>query len=77
MHKILFFQENLKKVLGSTSKFRWGELALNAGIFFLFGLSAHALLNLLNKLTKRDKIVRLVKHFISFAAFNKFNNTRA
>ena len=37
MHKIIFFPENLKKILGFTSKFRLGPVNLNTGIF-LFGL---------------------------------------
>ena len=39
MHKIIFFPENLKKILGFTSKFfRYGRVNLNTGIF-LFGLN--------------------------------------
>ena len=34
MHKIMFFPENLKKILGFTSKFRQGWVTLNAGIFY-------------------------------------------
>ena len=33
MHKIIFFPENLKKILGFTSKFRYGRVTLNTGIF--------------------------------------------
>ena len=39
MHKIIFFPENLKKILCLTSKFRYGWVTLNTGIFFLFGLN--------------------------------------
>ena len=35
MHKIIFFPENLKKILGVTSKFRYGWVTLNTGIFYL------------------------------------------
>ena len=35
MHKIIFFPENLKKILGFTSKFRQGRVTLNAGVFYL------------------------------------------
>ena len=39
MHKIiLFFSENLKKILCFYSKFRYGRVTLNTGIF-LSGLS--------------------------------------
>ena len=38
MHKILFFQEYLKKILGFTSKSRLGRVTLNTAIF-LFGLN--------------------------------------
>ena len=38
MHKKIFFSENLKKILGFTSKFRWGWVTLNTGIFFFFFL---------------------------------------
>ena len=34
MHKIIFFPENLKKILGFTSKFRKGWVTLNTGVFF-------------------------------------------
>ena len=37
MHKIIFFPENLKKILGFTSKFRLDRVTLNTGIY-LFGL---------------------------------------
>ena len=36
MHKIIFFPENLKKILGFTSKFRKGPFSLNTGIFFIW-----------------------------------------
>ena len=40
MHKIIFFSENLKKILGFTSKFRQGRVTLHSKHrFFLFGLS--------------------------------------
>ena len=39
MHKILFFPEKLKKILGFTSKFRLGRVTLNTDIF-LFGLNS-------------------------------------
>ena len=35
MHKIIFFRENLKKIPGFTSKFRYGWVTLNADIFYL------------------------------------------
>ena len=35
MHKILFFPENLIKILGFTSKCRWGRVTLNTGVFYL------------------------------------------
>ena len=38
MHKIIFFQENLKKNQGFTSKFSQGRVTLNTGIV-LFGLN--------------------------------------
>ena len=41
MHKIIFFPENLKKILGFTCKFRKSWVTLNAGIF-LFGLYYHS-----------------------------------
>ena len=34
MHKIVFIQENLKKILGFTSKFRQDWVTLNTGIFY-------------------------------------------
>ena len=36
MHKIIFFPENLKKILGFTSKFMKGQVTLNTGIFFIW-----------------------------------------
>ena len=36
MHRIIFFTENLKKVLGFTSKFRYGRVTLNTGIFSIW-----------------------------------------
>ena len=36
--KLYFFPENLKKILGFTSKFRYGLVTLNTGVF-LFGLN--------------------------------------
>ena len=36
MHKIIFFPENLKQILGFTSKFRYGQVTLNTGIFFIW-----------------------------------------
>ena len=36
MHKIIFFPENLNKILGFTSKFRYGGDTLNTGIL-IFG----------------------------------------
>ena len=35
MHKIIFFAENLKQILGFTSNFRYGQVTLNKGIFYL------------------------------------------
>ena len=35
MHKIIFFAENLKQILGFTSNFRYGQATLNKGIFYL------------------------------------------
>ena len=38
MQKLIFFPENLKKILGFTSKFRLGPVTLNTGIFFYLAL---------------------------------------
>ena len=36
MNKIMFFfPESLKKILGLASKFRYGQVTLNTGIFYL------------------------------------------
>ena len=35
MHEIIFVPENLIKILGFTSKFRYGRVTLNTGIFLL------------------------------------------
>ena len=37
MHEIIFFPENLKKILGFTSKFRYGWVTINT-VIFVFGL---------------------------------------
>ena len=39
MHKIILFPENLKKNLGFTSKFRYGQVTLNTGVFFYLALA--------------------------------------
>ena len=28
MHKIIFFPDNLKRILGFTNKFKWGQITL-------------------------------------------------
>ena len=38
MLKIIYFPENLKKILSFTSKFRQGGVTLNTGFFLHFGL---------------------------------------
>ena len=35
IHKIIFLPEILKRILGCTSKFRYGRVTLNTGIFYL------------------------------------------
>ena len=35
MHKIIFFPENLKKILGFNSKLMYGQVTLNLSIFLL------------------------------------------
>ena len=35
MHKIIFLQENLKKIVSFTSKFRLGWVTLNTDLFYL------------------------------------------
>ena len=57
MHKIIFFSENLKIILGFTRKFRKGQVTLNTSIF-LFGLGTKISFASLNVLVgKRRKTV--------------------
>ena len=48
MYKIILFPENMKNILGFTSKFRQGQVTLNTGIF-LFGLRKYLLYFLYSK----------------------------
>ena len=52
-HEIICFSENLKKILGFTSKLRQGRVTLNTGIF-LFGL--------INSLHSEDYYVSRILH---------------
>ena len=35
MHKIIFFPKNLKQIIGSTNKFRYGRVTITKLIFYL------------------------------------------
>ena len=55
MHKIIFFPENLKKILGFTCKFRQVQVTLNTGIF-LFGLINNLIENM------KRKVFEILEH---------------
>ena len=64
MHKIIFFffSENLKKILGFTSKFRYGQVTLNTGIF-LFSLNSR---HRSEKFTASKERVQIKKDIAAF-----------
>ena len=56
MHKIIIFSENLKKILGFTSKFRQGQVTL----FFYLALSLNSLRTLTNFIVYQSSLQTLL-----------------
>ena len=57
MHKIIFSPESLKKILGFSSKFRYGRVTLNSKYRYFFSWPNHA--NGLSKVQNKHNKIHL------------------